>query len=678
MVRCLGTMDTTLANDVTGTRAASTYATVLRLGPILLLIAGCITGPLGIHSTTDAWIALATGRHIVETGEVPTTDPFSYTFQGEKFFNQNWLSHLTYFVLNESIGPAAVAAWAWLMTLSIYGLVFYAVRIRSQSWLAAMLATGAMAALSRHYFDVRPHTFGYFCLAATCALLHSAAVRRERQRWWPMLLLLPILLYWSSAHGSFVFGYGLIGLFVACWAVDRLVKLLGIVATTRQIVAISSATLAALILTVALGPYGVSNFTHVLKIGGSKKFREVVEWQPPWLYTNHGLDVWPFWVALVLAVAALLVALVVWVSAPVQDVSRQPRRRGVPALTVFDALLVLMGLGMALWARRFAPTFYVLATPPLVTLIVRLAGPVGARVRKVGKLSLATLAWIAAIFCGAQTATALHAQLMLPFVSRPHVNLLQRVTGYDQFPFTAIRFLRQIDVEEMRVLSEWTVAGLIMYEIPQARVYMDGRAQQVYDEPMYLRFTGLFGGDRSDPVSVTNILNEHPTDVVVLRRVTRQTHGIYTTLTEAGGWTVLRFNTSSEKGGMVLLRNDAEVFQRLLQMERAGQLQWPANGAATYSRGAIWQSMTPPDHERAIEYFKTAMKQDDAAGPFAYPALFRSWVQLGRAEEAYAYFREERQRIEDARILLSSSDRNRMREMLDAGLRQLEDILRRP
>lgn len=674
VVPCPGTMETTVAGDGNGTRAASTFTTVLRVGPVLLLVAGCVTGLLGVHSTTDAWIALATGRHIVETGKVPTTDPFSYTFYGKDFYNQNWLSHLTYYWLHEHVGPAAVPACAWLLTLAIFGLVFCAVRIRTRSWLAAILATGAMAALSRHYFDVRPHTFGYACLAATCAILHFLSVRRQRQPWWPALLLLPILFYWGNVHGSFIFGYGLLGLFVGCWIIDRRWSSLGIPATARQIMAVCAATVTAFVLTVAVGPYGIRNFIHVKKIGGSEAFREVVEWRHPWVKTGAGLDVWPFWVALGLALVALLVALAFWLSARSLDRSQSQPRRDGPRLTAFDALLVVIGLAMALWARRFAPLFYVLATPPIVTTIVRLAMPASARVRRGSRLALGTLAWVAAILCGAQAAAWGHFQLAAQFAGHPELNLLQRLTGYQQNPLGAIRFLRQIDVDDIRVLSEWTVAGVIMYEIPQARVYMDGRAQQVYDEHIYRRFTGLFGGSRSDPASILNILNKHPTDAVVLRSVTGLTRNLFNTLRTNPAWALLRFNAPAEPGGILFLRRNSEVFTRLLEMERTGQLHWPSNAAATFTRGNIWRMMDPPDDRRAIEYYKAAVEQEPTIGLLAYPALLRAWKQMGRLGEAYGYLAQQRQRIADPRFPLDPTRRGQLRKLLDSYLSQFEAV----
>ena len=74
-------------------------------GPLALFLMGCVMGAMSSHSTNDTWIALATGRYIFEHGEVPITDPFSYNFNGRPFFNQNWLSHVTFYWFYDRIAP---------------------------------------------------------------------------------------------------------------------------------------------------------------------------------------------------------------------------------------------------------------------------------------------------------------------------------------------------------------------------------------------------------------------------------------------------------------------------------------------------------------------------------------------------------------------------------------------
>lgn len=42
----------------------------------------------------DFWWHMATGQFIVETGQIPSVDQFSYTQAGQPFYNQSWLAQI--------------------------------------------------------------------------------------------------------------------------------------------------------------------------------------------------------------------------------------------------------------------------------------------------------------------------------------------------------------------------------------------------------------------------------------------------------------------------------------------------------------------------------------------------------------------------------------------------------
>ena len=79
----------------------------LGLAAGLLALAAAMFGALEVHQSGDTWISLAAGRQIAELGHVPTTDSFSYTFDGQPWINQNWLSHAGYWWLYEHVAPSA-------------------------------------------------------------------------------------------------------------------------------------------------------------------------------------------------------------------------------------------------------------------------------------------------------------------------------------------------------------------------------------------------------------------------------------------------------------------------------------------------------------------------------------------------------------------------------------------
>ena len=297
-----------------------------------------------VHFSTDTWIGLAAGRQILTEPQFPKNDTFSYTFNGKIFFNQNWLSHVYFWLLYNYISPNAVILGTWAVGFGIFTLVLLATRLRCGSWLAATLTAALVAIASRDWLSARPATIQFFFFASLWLCLSALISQGERRRWWAVALLLPVFAGWTHAHGSFVFGYLLLAMFLACalaprafawflaWQNFSPVAGLRISVTNRQLVAIIVIAVLTGVLGFALSPYGVENYTHPLKVTESAVFRQVGEWFPPYaaspvptleaFLVRLGLmqpgpptpspfpPVERFWLALVVAVSFPLVALI--------------------------------------------------------------------------------------------------------------------------------------------------------------------------------------------------------------------------------------------------------------------------------------------------------------------------------------------------------------------------------
>lgn len=342
---------------------------MLVLGPIVLLLGGILMGITGLHSSTDNWIAIATGRYIVQNGHVPTTDPFSYTFQGKPFFNQNWLSHVIFYLLYDRVEPNAIVYFTWSMNLTIFALIAIAAWWRTGSWFAALFATGVIAACARHMYDTRPQSVGYVCFAILCLLLQYYSRPRARENLWAAGLLFPLLWFWGNAHGSFVLAYGLVIFFVGAWLLTQLLGkagfgLLRVPVTFREAAAMTVATLAAFIITWATGPYGFLNFKHSFVVQESPIWKQVAEWNPPWVIANAGLPVIGQWAAFGVAGAALALGLALELVASRPDVRRG--RWSQAAWLGIVVGLAMAGLAAALALAIPRDDWFALQKPPIM------------------------------------------------------------------------------------------------------------------------------------------------------------------------------------------------------------------------------------------------------------------------------------------------------------------------
>lgn len=178
------------------------------LGALLALL-GFVIGARVI-SDNSFLTHLATGRLMLETGSVPTVDPYSWA-AGEPWTVQSWLASAVYASLEAAGGPwairwlngalgAAVVGGLWALTSPVRSL---------------LVRTGLVSltiVIGTFLWPPRPLLFALVCLV----LVLMVAEGRLPAPW-----LVPVFWVWSNTHGSFVLGGGLLILVMLGAAIDE-------------------------------------------------------------------------------------------------------------------------------------------------------------------------------------------------------------------------------------------------------------------------------------------------------------------------------------------------------------------------------------------------------------------------------------------------------------------------
>ena len=251
---------------------------------LVVVVAGFLIGiqPLRDNSFLTH---LATGRLILDTGSVPTTDPYSFTALGEPWTVQSWLASVAYAGAEAVGGLAAIrllvatatALLAWLLwrltepagaVVARVGLVAPVLLIGAESW------------------TERPLLFGLVGLAG----VHLLADGRGRA-WWA----LPIFAVWVNVHGSFPLGGVLVVALLAGRWLDR-------EPVTREARVLGWSVLG--VLAGALNPVGPRLLVFPLELLSKHESLETIrEWRPP-VYGEPATQVF---VALAVVAALLFV-----------------------------------------------------------------------------------------------------------------------------------------------------------------------------------------------------------------------------------------------------------------------------------------------------------------------------------------------------------------------------------
>lgn len=241
-------------------RPAPTLSSVVAL---LLGIVGLRVGLDSLHDNSF-FTHLATGRLILDSGSVPTADPYSFTAPGAPWTVQSWGASVLYAAIDQTVGLvgirllvgalcAGLAVGVWKLTAPAQGLV------------GRLAIAVPVVAIGSGLWVERPLIFG---LALLVAVLFAVEDRLD-PRW-----LVPIMWVWVNVHGSFPLGLAAIGAYGLGRALDR----------ERPTVELRAFAWAALgtLLGGLLSPVGPKLLTFPLDLLARREaFSQIVEWQPP-------------------------------------------------------------------------------------------------------------------------------------------------------------------------------------------------------------------------------------------------------------------------------------------------------------------------------------------------------------------------------------------------------------
>jgi hypothetical protein len=176
----------------------------------LTFLLGCF--PMGDF---DVWWHLRTGQIILERGEVPRTDWFTYTNANRPWIDVYWLFQVGLALLFRIGGSSALVLLKAICGTAIVALSLVARRRGGRTWPIVVAWFPAVVMFTGRLCE-RPELFSLLFLAGFLTVLGRAG---DKPRW---LWLLPaIQILWVNCHGFFVLGPLVLAAAIAESLVDR-------------------------------------------------------------------------------------------------------------------------------------------------------------------------------------------------------------------------------------------------------------------------------------------------------------------------------------------------------------------------------------------------------------------------------------------------------------------------
>ena len=282
------------------------YVCLLMFASFLLFYGFCIGGL--IFKEPDICFLLASGRWIVEHGQLPATDPFSYTthFHSVRYVIEKWLTEIIFFDVLKFTGATGLLVFdACLLGLAFVVMpmrILYLGGLRG----TMLLFTVFLATLtSFSHLAVRPEVFSFLIMGAFLEILlriSKATAGSSKIEFGYIVMLGVLSCLWSNLHTLFIVAIMLPAMFTGCSLVEKLfIKRLRSQPFNWTVpIALVFCTLCTLI-----NPYGIGLWQYIPNVFGP--FNDTNnEMQPIKLATALTPSFLPFYVFGVLGLIALI------------------------------------------------------------------------------------------------------------------------------------------------------------------------------------------------------------------------------------------------------------------------------------------------------------------------------------------------------------------------------------
>jgi hypothetical protein len=149
------------------------------------------------------------GKMILESGSIPKTNLFSYTYPDFPFINTHWLSEVIFYLIFQGSGYFGLFLLFLTCILLAFGIVYVYTLRRSHLLAISFVSLFALRILFERT-DLRPEMFSF----VLCSIFVTMLYRYREKASKLIFFLIPLQLLWVNLHIYFVIGILLVFLFL--------------------------------------------------------------------------------------------------------------------------------------------------------------------------------------------------------------------------------------------------------------------------------------------------------------------------------------------------------------------------------------------------------------------------------------------------------------------------------
>jgi len=185
---------------------------------LIVFLAVLIFGQRMLNLDGDLPRHLLTGKLILQTGKVPTTEPFIFPYEGRLYVSHEWLSDVILYLVQLVSGEAGVVLLAGILLASTFSILYSYSSSRVGLRIPVFLITAWGAAATSINWSLRPYLFSMSFLTIwlvwTDRLAHDEKI--------PLWYFPALMVVWVNLHGEFITGILVLVAYAGGWIWDYL------------------------------------------------------------------------------------------------------------------------------------------------------------------------------------------------------------------------------------------------------------------------------------------------------------------------------------------------------------------------------------------------------------------------------------------------------------------------
>lgn len=249
----------------------------------------------------DFWWHLKIGQLTYQNNAIPNTNLFSWSLPADWPFTYGaWLGEYLFYLLFRLGELELVIFTRTILALVAFWLVGYEAKRQSGSWRIAALVTAPACIITINNLIVRPQNWSWLPFMVFFILLGRFTDRQLNGRW---LLALPVIMvFWVNAHGAFILGLVLVGIFFTGELIRGWMKLPGALTVRNAgwfgVIGLFTS------LAIVINPRFLKIYGYVLDLMTDRPSQGLIEeWQSP---TPNGIANTAFYILILIVMVVLL------------------------------------------------------------------------------------------------------------------------------------------------------------------------------------------------------------------------------------------------------------------------------------------------------------------------------------------------------------------------------------